>query len=244
MEGSHMRIKYVHHSGFLLENDTLAILIDCCSFTADGSDLRGLVANGKKLYVLVSHAHGDHYDPRVLSLRPRDTDTTYIFSGDIFESLRPNMAGHIVKYIGKGESCRDDHVFVRAFGSTDLGVSFYIEAAGFTFFHAGDLNNWHWNEEETPAAAAANEQAFLAELADIAQAVPSLDALMFPVDPRLGKDYTRGAQQFLDKIPTGLFLPMHFWENYEAARAFGPIAKALGCRFAEINGPGDCFELS
>ena len=57
---------------------------------------------------------------------------------------------------------------------------------------------------------------------------------MFPVDPRLGKDYTRGAEQFLDRIKVGLFIPMHFWDNIEAAGAFRPAVERRGCRFAEI----------
>ena len=64
---------------------------------------------------------------------------------------------------------------------------------------------------------------------------------MFPVDSRLGKDYTRGAEQFLDSIKTDLFIPMHFWKDIEAARAFKPEAEKRGCRFADIRASGDVF---
>ena len=51
-----------------------------------------------------------------------------------------------------------------------------------------------------------------------------LDAAMFPIDPRLGKDYMRGAQQFIDAIEVDHFIPMHFGEHYAKANAFAPYA--------------------
>ena len=39
---------------------------------------------------------------------------------------------------------------------------------------------------------------------------------MFPVDRRMGKDYMKGAQQFIERIKTTIFVPMHFSEDYEA----------------------------
>ena len=124
-----------------------------------------------------------------------------------------------------------------------MGISFYIEAGGYRIFHAGDLNNWHWIEEETPSDAAKNEQDFLKELSQIAGEVPALDVVMFPVDPRLGKDYAKGAQQFIESIKVGFFLPMHFWDNYKSAMAFKPEAESRGSGFAEIRAAGDTFEF-
>ena len=57
-----------------------------------------------------------------------------------------------------------------------------------------------------------------------AAAYPHFDAAMFPVDPRLGKDYMRGAQQFVDAIEVDHFIPMHFGEHYAKANAFAPYA--------------------
>lgn len=39
---------------------------------------------------------------------------------------------------------------VKAFDSTDEGLSYLVEMDGIRIFHAGDLNNWHWREESTP----------------------------------------------------------------------------------------------
>lgn len=50
---------------------------------------------------------------------------------------------------------------------------------------------------------------------------------MFPVDPRLGQAYCRGPQQFVEKIRTRYFVPMHFDESV-AAEAFEPQVRAAG----------------
>ena len=231
-----MKIKYVHHSGFIVEDDACTLMIDCCGLTKKSAEVRD--CTGKPLYLLASHVHGDHFDSGILSFG--GAQTKWILSADI-RGRAPQRKDII--FMAKGDVYRDETVTIKAYGSTDEGVSFYMEAGGRKIFHAGDLNNWHWNEEETPKDAAKNERYFLDELALIAREVPALDAAMFPVDPRLGKDYTRGAEQFLDAIKTGLFIPMHFWDKTEAARAFKPEAEKRGCRFADIRVKGDFFEV-
>ena len=67
---------------------------------------------------------------------------------------------------------------------------------------------------------------------------------MFPVDNRMGKDYYKGAQQFVEQIKTSIFVPMHFDETYKQADAFESIAKANGCQFLKITHRGETFELN
>ncbi|MCL2068017.1 MAG: hypothetical protein FWG99_11220 [Treponema sp.] len=230
-----MKIKYIHHSGFIVEDDKLVIIIDCCRLKKNSAEATGCA--GKNLYVLASHVHGDHFDRNIMSFNG-------VFKWILSEDIRKKASrNENVIFLAKGDVYRDELVTIKAYGSTDEGVSFYIEAGGYKIFHAGDLNNWHWNEEETPEDAMKNERMYLDELALIASEVPALDAAMFPVDPRLGRDYTRGAEQFLDSIKVELFLPMHFWDNHKAATAFKPAAEQRGCRFADISKTGEVFTL-
>ena len=237
-----MKIKYVNHSGFIVETETCTLMIDCCGLSKNSPEVSGLVNKpghaSKPLYILASHVHGDHFDPKIMSFGA----AKWILSDDIRKKASTNKD---IYFLAKGDVYRDENVTIKAYGSTDEGISFYIETDGKKIFHAGDLNNWHWNEDETqtPEDAVKDEQRFLAELALIAKDVPALDALMFPVDSRLGKDYTRGAEQFLDSIKTDLFIPMHFWNDIEAARAFKPKAEQKGCRFADIRASGDVFTV-
>ena len=39
---------------------------------------------------------------------------------------------------------------VKAYGSTDAGVSFLVTTSGGRkIFHAGDLNDWHWQDDSS-----------------------------------------------------------------------------------------------
>ena len=229
-----MKIKYISNSGFILEDDSYAIIIDCIGLSSKSEEINA--CSGKFLYVLASHAHGDHFDRKIMSFR--GAGQKWILSEDIRKKVTHSSDIHFMK---KGDVYRDEKLFIKAYGSTDEGISFYMEYGGLKIFHAGDLNNWHWNEDETqtPEEAAHDEQWFLDELAEIAKEVPVLDIAMFPVDKRLGTDYTRGPEQFLDSIKTGLFVPMHFREQIEAARAFKTAAERKGCRYADIRQAGD-----
>ena len=231
-----MKIKYISHSGFIIENSTFALMIDCCGLTAKSPEVT-VLAN-KNLYILASHFHGDHFDPAIMSFD--NGHCKWILSKEIRRKISVNANVH---FLAKGDIFQDENVKIKAYGSTDVGISFFIEACGRKIFHAGDLNNWHWIDEETPTDAAKNEKFFLDELAEISAQIDMLDIAMFPVDPRLGKEYKRGAEQFLDSIKTGLFVPMHFWDDYGAANAFKPYAEKKGCRFAEIKTKGDEFKL-
>lgn len=135
----------------------------------------------------------------------------------------------------KGEEWSDGRLRVKAFGSTDIGISFLLDIEDKRIFHAGDLNNWHWEEESTPQEIAEAETRYRNELETLAQDTDYVDLALFPIDPRLGKDYTRGARQFIDRIRTKQFAPMHFWKKYDKANAFGEYVRRQGERFIAIH---------
>ena len=59
---------------------------------------------------------------------------------------------------------------------------------------------------------------------------PKIDLALFPVDRRMGKDYMKGAKQFIEQIKTTIFVPMHFSEDYEGGNALRDFAENAGCR--------------
>ena len=143
----------------------------------------------------------------------------------------------------KGGEWGDGVLRVKAFGSTDVGVSFLVEMEGERIFHAGDLNNWHWKDESTAEEARAANLAFLRELDVLSRQAGSVDVACFPVDPRLGADYALGARQFVDKVRPRVFVPMHFWGDYGKANAFQAYAEMRGCRFWALHRPGERVEI-
>lgn len=236
-----MRLTYIYHSGFAIEADGYSFLID---YYKDTSSIPGkgfvqevLLRKQGPLYVLASHFHPDHFNPEILGWKAKKKDIQYIFSKDILKRRRAQAEEAL--FIKKGETYADEHVVLKAFGSTDVGVSFLIETGGKSIFHAGDLNNWHWKDESTPVEAAGAEKNYLHELEAVARETDRLNLAMFPVDPRMGTDFMRGAEQFVDRIPTDLFVPMHFWERPAEAAAFGPYAESRGSRYALLSVPGE-----
>ena len=111
-------------------------------------------------------------------------------------------------------------------------------------FHAGDLNNWHWSEESTEEEIRKANGDFLAEVKYLKQQTPAIDLVLFPVDRRMGKDYMKGAKQFIEQIKTTIFVPMHFSEDYEGGNAFRSIAEANGCHFISITHRGETFDIT
>jgi len=236
---------YIFHSGFLIEAEGFSILIDYYKDTGfsprDGYVHKELLKRTERLYILSSHAHPDHFNPEILQWQKEREDIQYIFSRDILRAHKATTEDAL--FLMKGEEYRDEKLYIKAFGSTDIGISFLIEAEGKKIFHAGDLNNWHWKDESTPDEIAVAERDYLKELELLAQTTEQLDIAFFPVDPRLGSDYARGAEQFIDRIKVQLLVPMHFGEYYNKLAPFREYAEKKGVQFMDLKEKGQTIEF-
>lgn len=240
-----MKLTYIYHSGFGIEDEKFTLIMDYYRDSSEDSRQgivhRQLLHRPVPLYVLVSHVHADHFNPEIWEWRKIRPDIRYICSGDI---LRSGMADtEDAVFLEKGKEYKDHLLKIKAYGSTDAGISFLIGGGGKKIFHAGDLNNWHWNEESTEEESRGYERDFLHELDALAHDVRKLDLAMFPVDPRLGRDYMRGAEQFVERIKIKTFAPMHFGERYDKADAFREYAESRGARFIGWMHRGETIEF-
>ena len=224
-----MKLTYIGHSGFALEGEQSAIVFDFFRDSENAFVRRILPVFQGKPYILCSHWHPDHFNKVILDWKNIRPDIQYLFSRDILE--KKLASSQEATFLDRGDVWQDENITVKAFGSTDVGISFLIETEGKKIFHAGDLNNWHWDEESTPEEIQTAEQQFLNEIQALHQETETLDLAMFPVDCRLGKNYMRGPQQFVDLIHTKIFSPMHFGVKYKEANAFQPYAEKAGCTF-------------
>ena len=235
-----MRLTYIYHSGFSIETDGFSLLFDFFrdtnGKTSGGYVTQHLLNRPGPLYVLASHFHPDHFNPEVLSWKERKPDIHYLFSKDILKHRRARQDQ--AYWLKQGDTYADERLQVKAFGSTDVGVSFRVTLADKVLFHAGDLNNWHWKDESTPQEVAGAEKMYLHELELLARETPHIDLALFPIDPRLGSDFMRGAAQFVERLHPDLLVPMHFWKRPDEIRSFQPIADAHRCQFRLLSQPG------
>lgn len=241
-----MTVTYIFHSCYLLEFDGFSLIFD---FYKDEVRDDGrfwindyLLEKPDDLYVFCTHSHSDHFNPEILKWGETRPNTQYIFSKEVMENHDISVYQDIV-FLDKLQVYEDDRLKIKAFGSTDAGGSFLVNVSGQRFFHAGDLNNWHWNEEVPKLEAAGYENSYLCQLELVAENIDQLYLAMFPVDPRLGKDYMRGAEQFVSRISVDYFLPMHFGENYDKANAFSRYARLQNTTYLDVHKKGQSFEL-
>lgn len=202
-----MTVTYYHHSGFSVASGDILLVFDYWrGKKVRLPDALGItpetLARYNQVYVFITHEHEDHYDSIVYTWE-QYAPVTYV----IADCLPSGVKGH--RMAKGGELEFSDRVKVKAYGSTDSGVSFLVTLDGMNFFHAGDLNFWHWREVCNPRQIQEAEEDFRSEMADL-QGV-EIDVAFFPVDPRLGMLFDAGANYFSLTTKPRLLLPMHFW---------------------------------
>lgn len=192
-----VNVKFLYHSAFVIENDDLVVLID--AFRPVGIDRRG-----RRLYVLSSHFHQDHYDPWILSLDA----TGYYLSSTIRRRIRGRDAGLPVTYISQNMRFDEDGFTLETFDSTDCGVSFVLTIGGRRIVHLGDDNDWDPSDE-------AMHRRFIASLMKMPSPV---DVALVPLDPHLGRDMCTGPVEVMRILHPDHVVPMHCWQDFDASR--------------------------
>lgn len=137
-----MKLYYIFHSCFMLEAEQCVIIFDYWKDSPDGDVKHMLEHTDKRVYFMASHFHEDHFNPEIFSLNVPNGQKRIILSRDIVRRHRAKETDADV-LLRRGDTYSDDMISVKAFGSTDAGVSFMVETDGKKVFHAGDLNNWH-----------------------------------------------------------------------------------------------------
>jgi len=199
-----MKVRYIHHSCFLIETDRFYYLFDYAEGVLPEMDAE------KPVFVLSSHVHADHYNPEVFSLLSAAgmRHVRAILSEDI---VLPESAQALQVSPGR-EYDLGPRQRLTTFQSTDLGVAFLIEDQNTLIYHAGDLNDWVWEEE----SAAYNEQMtvdYRRQIDLLAEKLNQreIDAAFVVLDPRQEKDYDRGLCYFLENVSAKQVYPMHYW---------------------------------
>ncbi|WP_028828403.1 MBL fold metallo-hydrolase [Proteocatella sphenisci] len=211
-----MVIKYLFHSGFLINTDKYTLVFDYFEDNCkkkNNSECGRLTpedfSDDKTVVFFVSHAHYDHFGKEIFSLHK---NSKYVISNDLKIAKNENIV-----MCGPYQEFEVEGIKIKTFGSTDEGLSYLIQIDGKSIFHAGDLNWWHWDgETETEKESA--KQSFFREI-DILKK-NDVDIAFFPVDPRLEDAYYFGGKHFIEEIGPKIFIPMHFQDCHYITKKF------------------------
>ena len=208
-----MKITYIHHSCFLVETDRFYYLFDY-----ESGPLPELNP-AKPIFVLSSHGHSDHYQAEVFSLLSASgmQQIRAILSDDI--PVPANV--DTLQVSPDQEYALAPQLNLTTFRSTDLGVAFLIEDQNTRFYHAGDLNDWVW-EEESDSYNRQMTADYRMQIGLLAKKLnhQQLDTAFVVLDPRQGKDYSRGLCCFLENIAVKQVFPMHYWDKPDIIETF------------------------
>ena len=239
-----MNVIYLGHSGFLVETGSSYYLFD--HIRGDLPDL----SEKKKLFVFVSHAHRDHWDPGIFTDRRLRNADSFILGFDIRDPYEELVrqgripSGIPVIWASPQETIRIREFTCEPLLSTDEGVAFPVRTEEGVIYHAGDLNWWHWNgdPEERNLERARNFKREIDRLKGI-----HIDAAFVPLDPRLEDAYCLCMDYCMETLDAERVFPMHFWKDYGLCRRYQEYLKERYPdwyeRFRPVRFEGECWPL-
>lgn len=208
-----VRVTYIHHSCFLAETEHCYYLFDYEKGCLPEMDVK------KTIFVFSSHGHSDHYNPEIFSLLADKgmQQIRAVLSDDI--KVPKNI--DVLQVSAGQEYSLEFGQKLTTFKSTDLGVAFLIEDNEILIYHAGDLNDWVWEEESDSY----NEQMtidYRNQIDILSEKLSNrkIDVAFVVLDPRQEKDYDRGLCYFLENISAKQVYPMHYWGNPDIIDTF------------------------
>lgn len=233
-----MKITYIHHSSFCVELENSILLFDYFK-----GDLPKFDTN-KKLYVFASHFHEDHFDKCIFDIQNVHPDVTYILSKDIkrHRSKYIKAAKNSV-ILNFNENISIDDMKIKTLESSDIGVAFLIKIEGKVIYHAGDLNWWHWEGENSDEENKYAENKFKDGIDKIKGL--DIDLAFVPLDPRQGDFYYLGFNYFMENTNTKVAFPMHMWGDFSLCKTFksSEYAKDYKDRVIEISKDNQVFDI-
>ncbi|MBQ7063777.1 MAG: MBL fold metallo-hydrolase [Firmicutes bacterium] len=215
----------IAHSGFFVQLPEVNLLFDC--YTGELPPFNP----DKEIFVMISHAHPDHFNPEIFKLAAVCGRVHFIVSSDIYVTrtmVRPfGDEDHILACIESMNA--EDHldwvlesglrISIDTSESTDAGVAFLVDVDGFRVYHAGDLTNWYDPGRHSENDRVRLEQDFRRDSATLLQG-KRVHFAMLPMDPRLGDVSLASVHELVSRYDIRRFAPMHQWLDYGFTERF------------------------
>jgi L-ascorbate metabolism protein UlaG (beta-lactamase superfamily) len=144
-----IRITYLFHNSFLLEDGPTALLFDLPAERFLTPAIREVLQKtiaGKELYCFASHSHSDHFYPGLPELTATARQTRFILAAEIGKAFPQVNQWPEVSLIADDQTLAVGDLSIKAFPSNDLGVAFLIEMNEWCIYFGGDLANWNWDD--------------------------------------------------------------------------------------------------
>lgn len=186
-------LKLLYNAGIMIETEDTRIYVDPYNLNPAYEDLDAD-------FVLITHPHGDHYDPASLNYIDKE-DTVYI--------MPANMTVQLASRDGIGVNPDDvleyGSLTITAFYMYTLPVDIYpashpasanwtsyiIDVDGFTFFHAGDSKN----------------------IAEYSQLAGLVNVALLPLGPGCQTMTDMEVVNAINTIQGQYFIPIHYGEG-------------------------------
>ena len=194
----------------------------------------------KKLLVFASHSHPDHFNREILKLADVYPDVEYVFPKDIRIAKKEQRASE--HFMRKRDEITVGDTKVKSLRSTDEGVAFLVRCEDRIIYHAGDLNWWHW-EEEDDAYNRMMRGDYQKEIETLAG--EKIDLAFVVLDPRQEEQFYWGFDWYMRHTDTKIVFPMHMWKQYEVQdRLIGmAVSEPDREKIMRIREMGQVFEL-
>lgn len=209
------KVTYLYHSGYFVELEDCCLLFDYYKGKLPDFD------HHKPLYIFVSHAHEDHYQKKIFAFMKTYPHVTCILSDDI-------QTNENVCHMHASQILKLDTLRIETFPSSDEGVAYLVEVNGINIYHAGDLNWWHWQDENTDVE---NEEAKALFYHGIEKLKHRhIDIAFLVLDPRQDEAFYYGMDAYLCEMDIDYVFPMHMWKKYKIVEKMKRLTQSVGYR--------------
>jgi len=234
-------IWYLGHCGWAIKTRTRLLIFDYWEQEAIDGEMS--LATGRvnpaeirdlDVYVFVSHAHGDHYDPTILDWRRTIPKLTYVFGWEA--GLDPGFV-----YMSEEKA-------VRAFGDMQVAsvnhnfdripeVAYLVKVDGLVIYHSGD----HASTTEVPNSTFTGNIDYFAGMQDRVDL-----AFVSTFGRRGGGVVNNGDLYTIEQLRPRSVFPMHHGGGEDLNQQF--VDEVAGryefTKFVAARRLGDCFQYS
>ncbi len=232
-------IWHIYHSGIVIFNKKSKSMHIFDYYMDPDQILPDIIYNSnnlKTINIYVSHGHHDHYNPEIFNWELNDYQTNFILSKDLKDKVQYNLKNNKnIYFIKNGEELSLKNLYIRAYPSTDLGISIYLKEDQGTIFYGGDLNWWDWenfNQEEKLR----EEKDFKNAVAEIKN--KNINIACLAMDPRLKESFHLAVEYFNSTVEPQFLVPLHFKDDYKIIDKYNNKIENKS-NILEFKNPGD-----